>query len=131
MDIHFYSEVKRLARRNNTTIKYVVEKAGISLDSYNTLRREGKFPRFDIAMNIANFFKVPAESLFRKENQINNDTEKDYKLLFLAQKWRQLLIDLDSLSPEVAAGIALSVHGAAEASPPEEIETEHTSQNAG
>ncbi len=49
----FFDRVKEEVRKSGTTIEYVVGKAGLKRGSYNTLRREGRLPRADEALIIA------------------------------------------------------------------------------
>ena len=64
----FFDRVKEEARRSSTTIEFVVNKAGLKLGSYNTLRRNGRLPRADEAMIIAKELGTSLEYLLTGEN---------------------------------------------------------------
>jgi transcriptional regulator with XRE-family HTH domain len=61
--IDFYERVKSLARKNKTTIEYVVGQAGLSLASYNAYRRHENLPRADEAAKIAQALGTTVEYL--------------------------------------------------------------------
>lgn len=63
----FFDRVKTGARDNSTTIKYVVEKAGLKLGSYNTLRRENRLPRANEVLVIAKELGTTVEYLLTGE----------------------------------------------------------------
>ena len=61
--IDFYTRVKALAKKNKTTIEYVVGQAGLSIASYNAYRRHENLPRADEAQKIAQALGTTVEYL--------------------------------------------------------------------
>ena len=61
----FYEKVKELVKKQKppTTIKAVVEEAGLDYDSYYSCRKKGNSPRVDEAVKIAKILGVSVEQL--------------------------------------------------------------------
>ena len=74
--IGFYERVKSLAKNKNTTIKYVVGEAGLSLASYNAYRRHQNLPRADEALKIAQVLGTSVEYLLIGDNTELSDSDK-------------------------------------------------------
>lgn len=74
----FFDSVKHNAKSINRTIEDVVYEAGLTIGSYNSYRRNGKYPRADEAYRIAKIFKTTVEDLVVGEDII---IKNEYQLL--------------------------------------------------
>lgn len=110
--MEFFDRVKNLVRLRGTTIEYIVGRADMSLSSYNTLRRRNTAPRADEALKIAAELGTTVEYLLtgKEASSINIH---DIRLFGIARKWQSTLEDLETLSPELATQLSLTIHVAA------------------
>jgi transcriptional regulator with XRE-family HTH domain len=66
--LDFYERVKFLAKKNKTTVEYVVGRAGLKLKTYNSYRRYKNLPRADEALTIAQVLGTSVEYLVGGSN---------------------------------------------------------------
>lgn len=107
----FFERVKKLVRSNGTTIGAVAVSGGITLGSYNTLRKRGLLPRADVVQKIAKTLNVSMEFLLTGEEGVQI-SPADAVLLSRARKWASLLNDLEMVEPAVAGLVVATIHAA-------------------
>lgn len=82
--IIFFENVKKLCKEKGLTIETVVNKAGLTIDSYNSYKRHENLPRADEATKIANELDTTVEYLVTGKNA---PQKKDaFSIPFLSQK---------------------------------------------
>jgi transcriptional regulator with XRE-family HTH domain len=59
----FFNRVKRLAKKQGVTIEYVVNAAGLSLNTYNSYKKAGNLLRADEAVKMAKILDTTVEFL--------------------------------------------------------------------
>jgi len=109
----FFDRVKKGARHVPTTIEYVVGRAGLSLSSYNSMRRDGRLPRADEATIIARELGTTVEYLVTGENVKARATPlipKEQTITYRAPDGREVSLDgelvlIPIYSQKVAAGL--------------------------
>lgn len=105
--MEFFDRVKALVRERNTTIKAVVNAAGLSLNTYDTLKKRNNLPRANEAIIIAKALDTSVEYLVTGEaNKALNNVQG---IIYRDDKGREKILDgevciLPLLSQKVAAG---------------------------
>ncbi|MDR2897205.1 MAG: hypothetical protein LBU99_00200 [Spirochaetaceae bacterium] len=94
MELEFYKRVKRLAKVRRHTIEFVVTKAGITLNSYNSCRKRGKLPRADEAYAIAGVLNTTLEYLLTGEITPDDEIKLAYR------RYKPIIDSLGYLDPE-------------------------------
>lgn len=107
--MEFYDRVKNLVREKNTTIRSVVGIAGLSLNSYDTMKKRGNLPRAEQAVIIARELGTTVEFLVTGHSGYSIPSEGPKGLIIRDEKGRERSIDgelclLPILSQKIAAG---------------------------
>lgn len=78
----FFDNVKKLCKEKGLTIESVANKAGLTIDSYNSYRRHKNLPRADEATKIAEVFGTTVERLVTGEDRTGLTQQEE---IFLAK----------------------------------------------
>ncbi len=105
----FYDRVKELVKTRNTTIRSVVEVAGLSLNTYDTMKKRGNLPRAEEAVVMARELGTSVEYLVTGGEITLKKTNAIKGLIIRDEKGRERAIDgemclLPILSQKIAAG---------------------------
>jgi SOS-response transcriptional repressor LexA len=105
----FYDRVKYLVKTRNTTIRSVVEVAGLSLNTYDTMKKRGNLPRAEEAVVIARELGTSVEFLVTGSENTSNIPNATKGLIIRDDRGRERVVDgdlclLPILSQKIAAG---------------------------
>lgn len=93
----FFENVKKLCKEKGLTIESVANKAGLTIDSYNSYKRHENLPRADIATKIADILGTSVEYLVTGEEKKELTVEEAnfiYKMRSLPEKDRNTILSL-------------------------------------
>lgn len=93
----FFENVKKLCKEKGLTIESVANKAGLTIDSYNSYKRHENLPRADIATKIADILGTTVEYLVTGEEKKELTVEEAnfiYKMRSLPEKDRNTILSL-------------------------------------
>lgn len=107
--MEFYDRVKNLVREKNTTIRSVVGIAGLSLNSYDTMKKRGNLPRAEQAVIIAKELGTTVEYLVTGKGLESKRLDAPKGLIIRDEMGRERSMDgelclLPILSQKIAAG---------------------------
>lgn len=105
--MEFFDRVKVLVKEKNTTIKAVANEAGLSLNTYDTLKKRNNLPRADEAICIAKALDTSVEYLVTGKETVK--TQNMHGVIYRDDDGRERSLDgeiciLPVLSQKAAAG---------------------------